>query len=231
MPTTTVIVLLLILLFFAAMVFAHKYYSGELDLSEFFGSQKAHDMPIIKAENQSVKVVKDTEYLAFGNPDYYYLDDGSGRIVARFTDIKGNKFDVYVPQYVMFLLNKNENPPHVKHMPKCTVKAYSSTEIEAEVVDYLGEFYVTKRSILDFFKYRNGEKTTDQINDTLFRQTLVFMLPECAIIKKAVKVNNQHCNLYAISDLATIGVTPKRGSAYPKYIKQGDNYEVYQNTP
>lgn len=229
MPTTNVIVLLLILLFLAAMVFVRKYYSGELDLSEFMGSQTTDDMPIYKAEKPSVTVER-TEYVVFGNPNYYYLDDGSGRVVARFRDIKGNEFDVYVPQCALFLLNKNGTPPDIKPMPKCTVTAYSSTENEAEAVDYLGEFYVTKRSVIDHFKYRNDGKTTDPISDTLFRQTLVGMLPDGAVIEKAVKVNSQYCNLYPISELTKIGVTPK-GSPYDRYIKRGDAYELYQNTP
>lgn len=236
MHTGNLMLILLIFFLITVFVLCLMYMRGELEFVAAIGNTDTSPMPINKPEKPSVTVVEKTEILVLGNPEYYYHPDNSGSVVALYKDINGNEFYMPVKTYELHLLNKNGEKPLIKPMPKGTKPTYSSAENGKDAGDDVGDFYVTKQCVLKHFKHikddENGKPiTTDPINDTLFRQTLAKMLPNDAIVERGAKINNQYCKLYPIIELSIIGVTPKRGSVYQKYIKQGDAYELYQNTP
>lgn len=230
MHTGNLMLILLIFFLITVFVLCLMYMRGELEFVAAIGNTDTSPMPINKPEKPSVTVVEKTEILVLGNPEYYYHPDNSGSVVALYKDINGNEFYMPVKTYELHLLNKNGEKPLIKPMPKDTKPTYSSTENEKDAGDDVGDFYVTKQCVLNHFKYRKDGETTDPINDTLFRQTLAKMLPNDAIVERGARINNQYCKLYPISELSKIGVTPKSGG-YHTYIKQGDTYELYQNTP
>lgn len=230
MHTGNLMLILLIFFLITVFVLCLMYMRGELEFVAAIGNTDTSPMPINKPEKPSVTVVEKTEILVLGNPEYYYHPDNSGSVVALYKDINGNEFYMPVKTYELHLLNKNGEKPLIKPMPKGTKPTYSSAENEKDAGDDVGDFYVTKQCVLSHFKYRKDGETTDPINDTLFRQTLAKMLPNDAIVERGARINNQYCKLYPIIELSKIGVTPKSGG-YPTYIKQGDAYELYQNTP